>query len=212
MAVSAPRDSYGRSNFIQTSQQHNLTPVAVCTHVHTAALPCAHGYSWRHMQHMAPPACSATPQSDLCANVSLLYCRRLYNWRAVCSKWLSQRVQQQYEISWRSHEGSVYAIALVHYDNAHWVITAGADGHVKLWALSDILNAAAAAGAAGGAAAAGPHVVLKATAEVLLPHLQNPVGVSDGRQPTAQVLAVDAQHRQVFVGECVTHCWGQGVC
>jgi WD40 repeat protein len=143
----------------------------------------------------------------------LLYCRRLYNWRAICSKWLSQRAQQQHDLSWRPHEGSVYAIALTHYDNTHWVVTAGADGHVRLWSLSDILAAAAAAAGAAGAAA-GPQVVLKATAGVLLPHLQNPVGVSDGRQPSAQVLSVDVQHQQVFVGERALKGWrgGGGPC
>lgn len=136
-------------------------------------------------------SCRAVQSVQL--DVPLCSCR-LYNWRTICSKWLSQRAQQQSEFSWRPHEGSVYAMALMYYDNAHWLITAGADGHVKLWSLASILQAAAGAGAAG-------HGVLEVSAEVLLPHLQNPVGVSDGRQPTAQVLAVDQQHQQVFVGE-----------
>jgi hypothetical protein len=63
----------------------------------------------------------------------------------------------------------------------------------------------AAAVAAGAAAADAPGArvdgQVAAAAEVLLPHLQNPLGISDGRQPTAQALAVDPQHQQVFIGE-----------
>lgn len=77
-------------------------------------------------------------------------------------------------------------------------MTAGGDGLVKLWQLGSILAAAAAAAAADGAAGS---CQLEASAEVLLPHLQNPLGVSDGRQPAAQALAVDQQHQQVFIGE-----------
>lgn len=119
-------------------------------------------------------------------------CRRLYNWRQVCNKWLSQRHEQQHDLSWKAHDGPVYAAALLHFDGSHLLVTAGGDGLVKLWPLGSIVAAAAADG--------GKYQV-DASAEVLLPHLQNPLGISDGRQPAAQVLAVDQQHQQVFIGE-----------
>jgi hypothetical protein len=118
----------------------------------------------------------------------------LYNWRQVCNKWLSQRHEQQHDLSWKAHDSPVYATALLHFDGSHLLVTAGGDGLVKLWPLSSILTAAA-------AAADGVEHPFEASAEVLLPHLQNPLGISDGRQPAAQVLAVDQQHQQVFIGE-----------
>jgi WD40 repeat protein len=119
----------------------------------------------------------------------------LYNWRQVCNKWLSQRHEQKHDISWKAHNAPVYATALLHFDGSHLLVTAGGDGLVKLWPLDSILTAAAAAAEDGG------DCCLQASAEVLLPHLQNPLGISDGRQPAAQVLAVDQQHQQVFIGE-----------
>jgi hypothetical protein len=144
----------------------------------------------------------------------------------VCSKWLAGRRQQAEQLSWRAHSGPVYALALLQYEGAQLLATAGGDGCVRLWRVDDVLQAAAAVAeaareAAAAAAAAGGHdaamscedaacsssgsrsvVQLQPTAEVLLPHLQNPLGLSfEGGQPAAQALAVDTRQQQLFMGE-----------
>lgn len=130
----------------------------------------------------------------------------------MCAKWVASRTQQQHDLSWRAHSAAVYALALVQYDGVHYLATAGEEGLVKLWRLTDILTAAAAAdtnsnqqpdSAAAAAAATGVHgSVVESCAEVLLPHLQNPLGISDGRQPAAQALAADQHHQQLYIGTC----------
>jgi len=126
----------------------------------------------------------------------------------VCSKWVASRTQQQQDLSWRAHSAAVYALALVQYDGVHYLATAGGEGLVKLWRLADILSAAAdtnshpqPAAAAAAAAVTAVHIsAVESCAEVLLPHLQNPLGISDGRQPAAQALAADQHHQQLFIG------------
>lgn len=149
---------------------------------------------------VGPLSLHTQPGNGLAASAMLC---RVYNWRQVCSKWLTQRSQQQHVLNWRAHSGPVYATALLQFDGSHYLVTAGGDGYVKLWQLGSILEAAAAA-----EAATVPEVwarvdgQIAAAAEVLLPHLQNPLGISDGRQPAAQALAVDQQHQQVYIGGC----------
>lgn len=57
-----------------------------------------------------------TPSSkqhlELSSVFTLTTCR-LFNWQRACRSWLTSRTQLGHELSWRGHEGAVYAVALL---------------------------------------------------------------------------------------------------
>ncbi|KAF8063861.1 tatD [Scenedesmus sp. PABB004] len=127
---------------------------------------------------------------------------RVFNWKRVCASWLGSKGQAGAELSWRGHDGPVYALALLESAELGALFaTAGDDGWVRVWRVADIVAAAAAATAEGGqqdsAGGAPPPPVAGA---VRLPHVQNPLGVSEGSQPAAQALAADPATAQLFAG------------
>eukprot|EP00879_Flechtneria_rotunda_P018004 GHRR01018868.1.p1 GENE.GHRR01018868.1~~GHRR01018868.1.p1 ORF type:complete len:396 (+),score=136.69 GHRR01018868.1:762-1949(+) len=135
---------------------------------------------------------------------------RVFNHQRVCRAWLETRTEQGHDASWQGHTGAAYAAALMQTGGQWLLATAGDDGYVRLWHEADITAAATTNSEASAQPAADADGMdmntdsqqqsVVAAAAVQIPHVSNPLGISEGNQPAAQVLAVNEQHQQLFVG------------